>query len=442
MHRGAVRTLIAALAAALLIAPATADAYTIDPAVADEGQELRFPYTREITESSNAFDGQSESASEGADFSDTPVVGATRVVVATVDDNLYEGDETMRLVSPDGDSSAQGTIRDNDPAPALSISDATFREDEPAKLVVTAPNPSARPIVIPLSTNGGADVSVPQSVTLPAGQTSVDVPLTIADNEDEPDETFTVTLGDASGATIADRDGTVTILNDDFRVISVTDASTPEGDGGTANAQFLIRLNGPTFRTVTVRYVTTDGSATAPADYLARAGTATFAPGSTVAAVDVPVVGDDAVEETEVLGLALSDATNATLADASAVGVILDDDTAADAGDSSPPKMSLAKPKAKGRRVRVKVGCPRGERSCSGRVSVYATRDRRVGAKTFRLAGGRKTTIALTIPSSVLRAARRSGRLKLKAYLFARDAEDNYDTRTRGAKIRYRKRRG
>ena len=76
--------------------------------------------------------------------------------------------------------------------------------------------------------------------------------------------------------------------------------------------------------TVTVDYATSDGTATAPADYASTSATLTFAVGETSKTVSVAIV-DDSVEddgETFTLTLTLSNASGATIADASATGTI------------------------------------------------------------------------------------------------------------------------
>lgn len=61
-----------------------------------------------------------------------------------------------------------------------------------------------------------------QTFTIPAGQTSVSVPVTInGDTEFEPDETFRVLLSAATGATITDAEGLGTIQNDDAALAEI-----------------------------------------------------------------------------------------------------------------------------------------------------------------------------------------------------------------------------
>jgi hypothetical protein len=58
-------------------------------------------------------------------------------------------------------------------------------------------------------------------------------------------------------------------------------------DGGTAT--ILVTLSAPSSQTVTVDYSTSDGTATAPTDYLPASGTLTFAPGQTSASFQVTI---------------------------------------------------------------------------------------------------------------------------------------------------------
>ena len=111
--------------------------------------------------------------------------------------------------------------------------------------------------------------------------------------------------------------------------ISVDDVSDKEGDADQTAFDFTVSLDAPQPAPVTVRFATVDGTATAPSDYAATSGTLTFAPGETVKTVTVQVNGDTTVEPDEMFTLNLSNATgHATIADAQAVGAIVNDDQA------------------------------------------------------------------------------------------------------------------
>jgi len=108
---------------------------------------------------------------------------------------------------------------------------------------------------------------------------------------------------------------------------------------------FGVQLDPASARTVTVRYATADGTATAGADYTAVSGTLTFRAGTTTATIEVPILDDGTGEETEAFTVTLGSPTGATLSDAAATGTIADDDgsTTTDPvgpGDSTPLELS------------------------------------------------------------------------------------------------------
>lgn len=114
--------------------------------------------------------------------------------------------------------------------------------------------------------------------------------------------------------------------------VSIADTTVTEGNSGTTNAAFAITLSKASTKPVTVNYTTANGSATAGQDYTASSGTVTFAAGQVSQVVDVGVLGDTAVEPAETFTVTLSNASGATISDASATGTITNDDTATTPG--------------------------------------------------------------------------------------------------------------
>jgi hypothetical protein len=100
----------------------------------------------------------------------------------------------------------------------------------------------------------------------------------------------------------------------------------PEGNGGTTSAVFTVHLSATSGQAVTVDYATVDGTARAPGDYTASAGTLSFPAGTTTRMVSVPVVGDLVDEPNETFLVRLSNPKGALLSDAQATGTIVDDD--------------------------------------------------------------------------------------------------------------------
>jgi hypothetical protein len=144
---------------------------------------------------------------------------------------------------------------------------------------------------------------------------------------DEPDETFTLNLSNPSAGTIADGQGTATIADDDpAPAVSIDDVSVAEGDDEPRAASFAVTLSAASARTVTVGYATAPGTATAPADFTARSGTLTFAPGQVERTLPISVEPDLTDEPDENFSVQLSNPANATLGTAVGTGEILDDD--------------------------------------------------------------------------------------------------------------------
>jgi hypothetical protein len=116
------------------------------------------------------------------------------------------------------------------------------------------------------------------------------------------------------------------IVSGGATAISVSDVTVTEGDTGAVNAVFTVSLSAAVAQTVTVQYATADLDAQAGLDYTAVSGTLTFAPGTTVRVVSVPVLGDLLDEHDELFELNLSNPTGATIADGQGLGTIVDND--------------------------------------------------------------------------------------------------------------------
>jgi hypothetical protein len=148
--------------------------------------------------------------------------------------------------------------------------------------------------------------------------------LVDGDTKNETDESFTVALGGAIGAVIAQGTGVGTIVNDDpVPALSIGDVSLSAGSSGTTPFVFPVTLAQASGQTITVRYATADGTATvAENDYQATSGTLTFAPGDTSKSITVPITGTATAEADETFAVTLSNPTNATVARTTGTGTI------------------------------------------------------------------------------------------------------------------------
>jgi large repetitive protein len=291
------------------------------------------------------------SATAGADYTATSGTAAmsqggchcATITVPVLGDLMTEGAETFQvnLSNPVngviGDAQGTGTIYDDEGPPSLVVTDASALEATGlVSFDVLLTNPSASPVTVDYATadDSGAAGSdyvsngSPPSLSFSAGQVLKTVTVTLTDDAlNEDDETFTLNLSNASGATIADAQGTGTILDDDAEPdISIGDATVAEGDSGTETASFPVTISAVSGREVAVDYATSDETATAGSDYENSTGTIQFAAGQTTKQIDVTVDADVVAEADETFTVELSEPLNANIPAGTALGTITDDD--------------------------------------------------------------------------------------------------------------------
>ena len=102
--------------------------------------------------------------------------------------------------------------------------------------------------------------------------------------------------------------------------ISVSDARVEEAAG--AVLAFAVTLSRSASSPITINYATSDGSATAGADYTAASGILTIESGSSSGSIEVTVLDDSHNDGEETLTLTLSNASSGVLTDATATGTI------------------------------------------------------------------------------------------------------------------------
>jgi Calx-beta domain len=91
---------------------------------------------------------------------------------------------------------------------------------------------------------------------------------------------------------------------------------------------FTLTRSGVTATAVTVDYETTNGTASAPTDYLSATGTLSYATGETTKTIDVTVNGDRALEHKESFFVdLLTPSVGAAIDTGQATGIITNDDT-------------------------------------------------------------------------------------------------------------------
>ncbi len=225
--------------------------------------------------------------------------------------------------------------------PRVFVRDTTVDEkDGQALIAVILGQQSNSVITVDYATAGGtagaADyTSRTGTLTFAPGQTAKTIAIPIADDAvSEPAERFTLSLANATNATIANATGTVTIGASDGTATSLPaisaapDAVVGEGDG---YADLVVHLSAPGTQPVSVSFATPATTASAGYacgyNYLPNAGTINFAPGETTKVVRVDLLDCAGGGSPLAFLLSLSTPTNATIQRAAQRVEIVGNDT-------------------------------------------------------------------------------------------------------------------
>ena len=275
-----------------------------------------------------------------------------KFTVPVNDDSTDEPDQTftVTLSNPTptslaqlaADTTATGTIEDDDNPPTISVVDMTINEGVSAgqiDLTVNLSEASEKRVKFRIrqvdrteDTASDADLFDQTGVqvhTVSAGTTSVSRrPLLGISNDslDEDDETFTLEIHAFENATAGTKTrSTITIEdNDPTPTVTVADAAATEGD----KVEFVVTLSAVSGRDVDVDYATsvaTGDDAVSGTDFTAASGTLTIAATDNTATgtIEVQTTEDDASESAETFTLTISSPDNATLTtDTTATGTI------------------------------------------------------------------------------------------------------------------------
>ena len=221
---------------------------------------------------------------------------------------------------------------------SLSIADASGYEGDTLDFDVTLSKASSHTVTVEWDTRGGTateDVDFTGdlgTLTFRPNETEKTISIvTLEDQIDDSGEQFTVVLSNPSRATLADGSAIGTINNtsqlsvpgnaitaDSDPAISIADDRVTEG----ATLEFTVTLSQESSDTVTVDWETREGTADEDVDYVGDSGILSFAPGDTVMSVRVATIDDDHNDDAETVSVVLSNASGATIADGTGVGVI------------------------------------------------------------------------------------------------------------------------
>jgi serine protease len=268
--------------------------------------------------------------------------------VAINGDTAKEFNETFGVVvtSATGvsilDGQANGIVF-NDDGPTLSIGDLATTEGNSGTKTVTYTVSLSQAATVPVTYNiatangpgatgaqAGTDYVAKSLVgeTIPAGMLSKTFTVTLnGDTTVEPNELVYVNLSNASGATLLDSQANVFVVNDDGPTLSIADVAVYEGQAGERALTFTVLLSQAAAVPVYFGVATAPGTAAADVDYASfNANGLSIPAGMLSKTVSIWLYPDAVKEANETFTLSLTAASGATIADATALGTILNDD--------------------------------------------------------------------------------------------------------------------
>jgi hypothetical protein len=239
----------------------------------------------------------------------------TTITITPIDDSVDETAETVSLtldsstdytVGTAPDDSAEGTIADNDDAPTVAFSEAdyTVAEDgtQATITVELTGNETEKEVTVGYATSNGTAgsddyTSTSGQLTFTPGDRSENFTVAISDDlVDEENETISLTLSNASNATLGTNDtATLTITDDDSAGVSVSKSSLTVSEVGNTGTYEVMLTSQPT-ATVTI-----DVSSGNVGEATVEPATLTFTTGNWDEPQTVTVTGvDDDVDDGDI----------------------------------------------------------------------------------------------------------------------------------------------
>jgi hypothetical protein len=363
----------------------------------------------------------------------------TTLQVPIVDDTIDETNESF-TVSATTLPAVQTTIVDDDPVASIEPVVLLAEGDSgtsTANIAVTLASAAVQPTTIGYATDdfsavSGSDYTATSGqLVIPTGQTTgtISIPI-VGDTTPEKTEAFYVNLTTTNNGSLnpTKKQAAVGIFDNDkapLPTVSVPKSvSVEEGNHGTGNILFDVKLSSVATEKATVKWHTQDWTAN-KSDYDSANGKVVFKPGQKAKTISVDVKGDKRNEPDEAFIVALQDPVAATLgARKASAGIIEDDDG---------PKMKIGKPRLSGERLIAKVGCPRSADECKGKL-VGRSGGLKLGRKRFDIDGGEAKKLKLNLSDEAQDAlSERRRRAKLKAT--ASDSTGDKRVTTRKARL-------
>ena len=329
------------------------DSLLQEPAVAGASAMMKFrihlsaPSELPVSVAWSTLDSTAQTKIAPYDYVDTgssitlrPGLVDTTISVRILGDSLYEGSESFKLnllTVTNGsfaDSSAVGTILDNDVAPRISVDDQTVREGDTAHFTVRLERESGLPTTFDWNTlDGTAKVALKDykdtlgSITIPAGQLTATLAVrALTDNvSGEGPETFRVVLSNIQGATKLKDTGVGTILDTNALPGLVIDSVLKVWEKDIVVTFTVHVVGAPSAVPLHIRFATHEGTAKAGLRYADTSGTLVLPALATAGTIAVHIL-DDSIREPqeEFYTLVLDQADSATLLRPIGLGSVID----------------------------------------------------------------------------------------------------------------------
>ncbi len=227
-------------------------------------------------------------------------VGSPNSHTLTIQDNDPDGDDTDNTNTNTDDTDNTNTNTDDTdvtfviPEVFFASSSASVNEHVGTHNVHINLSPAPQSVItVSYTLDGtairGTDYTISGFVSAPSGATSVNIPVTITnDNATENDEKVVLMLTISSNYTLGNIERhTLTIIDDDAQpVLSIADTRANEGD----TAVFPVQLSSPSGKDISVDWEISGGTATGDTDYTATSGTLHIPAGETQGTIEVATV--------------------------------------------------------------------------------------------------------------------------------------------------------
>ncbi len=191
-------------------------------------------------------------------------------------------------------------------------------------IAVTLSSASTTTVTATLSVIGSG-IQIPASLTIPAGETTANIPVTIQDDPRYgPDRQVTIALSNPAGAVLGQTTHVLTLQNTESKptIGFTTDNSFNLEQSGTASV--VVRLSAVSAVATTVSVVTS-GTATTGTDYTAPAATLQIPADTFEGTIFIPLLADADPEANETIVLTLANPVDATLGGITAHTLTLSD---------------------------------------------------------------------------------------------------------------------